>query len=105
MRRSESAGGVRLPSVWRQFARGVGSSVLGGGRYLTWKGDFFIPTSPKDVRSWHLFSPPPPEPEGGHWTALLVSPDQRQVAAISSSSASKPEYVLWVAPIASGKAP
>ncbi|WNG48459.1 hypothetical protein F0U60_33310 [Archangium minus] len=91
--------------VSAEFARGVGGPVLGGGRYLTTKGDFFIPTNPKDARSWHLFSAPPPEPEGGTWEAVLVSPDQRQVAALSRGGTSKPEYVLWVASIAPGKAP
>ncbi|WP_257455496.1 hypothetical protein [Archangium lipolyticum] len=92
--------------VSAEFAHGVGGPVLGGGRYLTWKGDLVIPTSPRDSRSWHLFSAPPPGPEGGYWKALLVSPDQRQVAAISAEGGPDHwQYVLWVAPITPVQAP
>ncbi len=80
-----------------ELSRGPGSSVLGGGQYRLGARDSFSPTDGKDLRSWFLFDAPPPEPKGGQWHAVLASPDQSSVAAVSCGEAKESPCLLWVA--------
>jgi hypothetical protein len=100
--------GATVPSardVSAAVALGPGGPVLGGGRYLLAGGDLFMPATGKDLRSWHLFSAPPQEPEGGRWLSVLVSPDQSRVAALSGASSSQGPFILWVARLSPLKSP